>query len=70
LNERIPREHHAAADEILKKLVKATGVTLSADYQKHVHVLANILECKAEDQKVQMLRPVAVKDPKDDKKEA
>lgn len=55
LNEGIPREFHGRIDEALKDLVKGIGRASGADYKKTVQMLASVLECKAEDEKVRPL---------------
>ena len=59
LNELVPREHHATVDLAIKEIVKGIGKSTSGDYRKTVEILAKILECKPEDEKVRpMLRSV------------
>jgi hypothetical protein len=55
LFEGVPREFHGRIDEALKDLVKGIGRASSADYKKTVQMLASVLECKAEDEKVRPL---------------
>lgn len=55
LFEAVPREHHSRIDGAIKDLVKGVGRASSSDYKKTVQVLATILECKPEDEKVRPL---------------
>lgn len=55
LYEVIPREYHGRIDDVLKDLVKGIGRASGADYKKTVQLLASVLDCKAEDEKVRPL---------------
>ncbi len=59
LYEAVPREYHSRIDGAVKDLVKGVGRASSGDYKKTVQVLATILECKPEDEKVRpMLKAI------------
>lgn len=55
LYETIPREYHGRIDDVLKDLVKGIGRASGADYKKTVQLLASVLDCKVEDEKVRPL---------------
>lgn len=65
LFETTPRENHPKIDAALKGLVKGIGRASSTDYKKTVGLLASILECKPEDEKVRPI-PRVVRDGDDD----
>lgn len=55
LYDAVPQQHHERVDRSLKDLVETVGREISGDYKRTVGLLADVLDCKAEDGKVQPL---------------
>jgi hypothetical protein len=51
----VPQQHHERVDRSLKDLVETVGREVSGDYKRTVGLLADVLDCKPEDGKVQPL---------------
>jgi len=68
LYQQFPREHHGKIDQALKGVLKDVGKYASVDYKQTVVTVAEILECKPEDEKVTVLRTVGEQDDSQEEK--
>jgi hypothetical protein len=66
LYDAVPQQQHARVDRTLKDLVASVGREVSSDYKRTVELLAEVLDCKPEDGKVQpLLQAVQTREVKD-----
>lgn len=66
LYDAVPQHQHPRVDRTLKDLVASVGREISTDYKRTVELLADVLDCKPEDGKVQpLLQAVKTSEVKD-----
>lgn len=71
LYDAVPQQQHPRVDRSLKDMVASVGREVSNDYKRTVELLAEVLDCKPEDGKVQpLLQAVQTREVKDGRQEA